>query len=304
MEVVRDLSKWFSKAPTVVTIGNFDGVHLGHQTIVKKVKELSKEYNLKSGVITFNPHPIKFFNNEIKLIMTERKKKKIFEELGIDYFFNLEFNESIANMDPEIFVRELLVKTLKAKFIVIGYDYRFGKKKKGDYELLKLLESRYGYTAFKIPPVKVDEIIVSSTNIRKLLTEGDVDLANRMLGRAFSLEGEVIKGDGYGKLLGYPTANLKVHNELIPAFGIYATKTLIDGKRYQSVTNIGIRPTIVNREEIRVETHIFDFNEEIYGKFIEVEFYKYLRKERKFDKITDLIGQIEKDCKLAKEVLK
>ncbi|MGA1846182.1 bifunctional riboflavin kinase/FAD synthetase [Deferribacter abyssi] len=304
MEVIRDLSKWINRAPTVVTIGNFDGVHLGHQTIVNKVKELSREYNLKSGVITFNPHPIKFFNNDIKLIMTERKKKKIFEELEIDYFFNLEFNESIANMNPEIFVRELLVKTLKAKFIVIGYDYRFGKKKKGDFELLKLLEPRYGYTAFKIPPVKVGDLIVSSTNIRKLLTEGNVDFANRMLGRAFSLEGEVVKGDGYGKLLGYPTANLKVHNELIPAYGIYATKTLIDGKYYKSVTNIGIRPTIVNREEIRVETHIFDFDKEIYGKFIEVEFYRYLRKEKKFNKITDLISQIEKDCKLAKEVLK
>ncbi|MGA1861940.1 bifunctional riboflavin kinase/FAD synthetase [Deferribacter thermophilus] len=303
MEVIKDLSNWKTLSPTVITIGNFDGVHIGHQTIIKKVLTLAKEFNLKSGVVTFSPHPIKFFNKNIKLIMTERKKIEIFEKMGVDYYFNLAFNESIANMDPEIFIREFLVKSLKANFIVVGYDYRFGRKRKGDYELLKMLETKYGFTAFKIPPVKVDDIIVSSSNIRKLLQKGDIELANKMLGRAFSIEGKVVKGDGYGRLLGYPTANLAVENELIPANGIYATKCILNGKIYNSVTNIGIRPTLVNKNEIRVETHIFDFKKDIYNEFIELEFYNYLREEKKFDNINDLIEQIKKDCEKAKEVL-
>ncbi|BAI81404.1 riboflavin biosynthesis regulatory protein RibF [Deferribacter desulfuricans SSM1] len=303
MEVIKDLSKWKIDSSTIITIGNFDGVHLGHQTIIKKVLSLAKEFNLKSGVVTFSPHPIKFFNKDIKLIMTERKKIKIFESLGIDYFFNLTFNESIANMDPEIFIREFLVKSLKASFIVVGYDYRFGRKRKGDYELLKMLETKYGYTAFKIPPVKIDDIIVSSTNIRSLLSKGDVELANKMLGRPFTLEGVVVKGDGYGRLLGYPTANLSVKNELIPANGIYATKTIINNKKYLSVTNIGIRPTLVNKNEVRVETHIFDFDEDIYDNFIEVEFHSYIREEKKFEDVNSLIKQIQKDCEKAKEIL-
>lgn len=303
MEVIKDLSKWKIDSSTVITIGNFDGVHLGHQTIIKKVLTLAKEFNLKSGVVTFSPHPIKFFNKNIKLIMTERKKIEIFEKMGVDYYFNLAFNESIANMDPEIFIREFLVKSLKANFIVVGYDYRFGRKRKGDYELLKMLETKYGYTAFKIPPVKIDDIIVSSTNIRSLLSKGDVELANKMLGRPFTLEGVVVKGDGYGRLLGYPTANLSVKNELIPANGIYATKTIINNKKYLSVTNIGIRPTLVNKNEVRVETHIFDFDEDIYDSFIEVEFHSYIREEKKFEDVNSLIKQIQKDCEKAKEIL-
>lgn len=304
MEIYENLNTFSEKNRTVVTLGNFDGVHIGHKKIIGKVVELSKKYSLPSVVFTFKNHPMNFFGAKIDIIFPESKKISAFEELGVDYLLNLDFDEKFANMNPEVFIREFLSKKLKASYIVVGYDYRFGKKRQGDFELLNLFGSKYGYTPLKIEKVEIDNITVSSTNIRNYLKEGQLCIANRMLGRCFEIEGQVKEGDSIGRLLGYPTANIDFSNYIIPKYGVYITKTVVDGKQYPSLTNVGVRPTIKQNGELKVETYLLDFDRNIYSQQISVKFIKYLRMEMSFPSFDELKAKIDEDIKIAREYFK
>lgn len=286
---------------SVVTIGNFDGLHIGHKKIIDKVVELSKKYNFEPVLFTFNNHPLKYFGTDIELIMPEEKKIDAIFKAGIRHIISVDFTENIANMNPELFVREILVKKLNAKYVVVGYDYRFGRKRKGDFELLKMLSLKYGFNAIKIDKVEIENITVSSSNIRKLIKEGDIPLANKMLGREFEIEGLVKGGDNLGRLIGYPTANIEYGNFIVPKYGVYITKTVVDGIEYPSVTNVGVRPTIKEKDELRVETYILDFDKDIYNKIVSIKFLLYLRGELKFDTFEDLKRKIDEDVKIARE---
>lgn len=304
MKVLKNLSDFCSEKPSVVTVGNFDGIHLGHQKILEKVKTLSQQYSFSSVVFTFEPHPMNFFGADIPTIQTPEQKKKILEDMDLDYLLQINFNERFAGMLPEVFVREVLVKKLMAKFIVVGYDYKFGKRRKGNFSLLEFLSSSYGYTPFKVDRVEYDGLIVSSTNIRSLLKDGKVNTVNKMLGRPFSFEGIVVHGSRIGGLLGYPTANIDIKNEIIPRLGVYASKTVVGGVKYNSVSNIGVRPTVhADANDVCVESFIFSYDEDLYGKQVELELIEFIRDEEKFESFEGLKDVIGDDCEKAKRLL-
>jgi len=304
MKLYRDLETFNTTTDTVITIGNFDGVHIGHQKIIAKVVTLSKKYNFDPVLFTFNNHPMSHFGADIELIMPESKKIELIFDKGIKHLISIDFTDEFASMPAELFVREILVKKLKGRYIVVGYDYRFGKKRQGDFNLLNMLSSKYGYNAIKIDKVEIDNMTVSSTNIRRLIKEGNIELANKMLGREFDMEGVVTDGDNLGKLIGYPTANINYNNYIIPKYGVYITKTFIGQQEYPSLTNVGIRPTIVDKNELRIETYILNFDKDIYGKNVKISFLKYLREEMKFDSFNQLKMKIDEDVKIAKEFFK
>lgn len=304
MRVVREIENYVAKKPCAVVLGNFDGFHLGHKAITDKVLELSAQLDLIPAVVTFEPHPMKYFGKDLKLIMTEESKLKAFAEAGVDTMFVLEFSKKFAEIDPEAFVKEYLVEKLKAKAVVVGYDYHFGKGRSGDYSMLVELGEKYGFEAVQVPKVSCDDgTTVSSTNIRNFLLEGDVKKAGELLGRPYFIEGVVVDGNKVGRTLGFPTANIDFRNELLPKAGIYTSLALLDGVKYQSVTNLGIRPTLDLPHNIKVETHFFDFNRDIYGKELTVELLEYIRPEEKFENLEKLKEAIAKDCDIAKKWL-
>lgn len=301
MQIITDISSYNPKEEFAVTIGNFDGVHIGHQRLIDKLLSVSTENNLKSGILTFNPHPLKYFSNDIKLINTNEQKLKIFDSFNINTAFMMEFNETIAGIDPEIFIREYLIKKLKAKYIIVGYDYHFGKKRKGNFVLLQELSKRYDFTPIRIPRVTRETKTVSSTNIRKYIDNGEMQEAAEMLGRNYSIIGTVIRGDGIASKIGFPTANVHPDNELMPPAGVYATSTTVAGVEYKSVTYFGNRPTFNGMDLYRVETNIFNFSQNLYGEKIEVYIHKKLRGEMKFNGVEALTHQIKLDVDNAKE---
>lgn len=296
MEIIRDLSHFHTDKDMVVSIGNFDGMHMGHGELVRRVVSLARERGLLSAFVTFEPHPLKFFGADIKLLQTTEMKTAEFEKQGADRLFLLKFDESIAGINPEIFVTEYLLKKMRARFIVVGYDYKFGRNRTGSYEFLKALEPKYGFTALRVPKIEVDGITASSTNIRNYLLGGEPEKAASLLGRNYLLSGEVVRGDGLGTKMGFPTANMDVENELIPMNGIYAGLVHIDGKVYKGAVYIGERPTVTGSKTRRVEAHVFDFAGNLYGKTIGTEIIKLIRGDKKFASFEELIKQIDSDC--------
>jgi riboflavin kinase/FMN adenylyltransferase len=238
------------------------------------------------------------------MIMTERAKIRAFEEADVENMFIFTFSRTFAEIDPEVFVREFLVKKLRAAVVIVGYDYHFGRNRSGDFDLLVTLGNKYGFTALRVPKVTCDGETVSSTNIRKFLADGNVEKAGKFLGRPFFVEGEVVKGDGVGRQLGFPTANVDFGNELIPKAGVYVSIARFEGRWLPSATSIGKRPTFNFPEQMKVETYIFDFNESIYGKHMEVDLLHYLREEIKFPSKEALIEAIEQDCLNARNYFK
>lgn len=279
-----------------VSIGNFDGVHLGHAAIVRRVVTLADDRGFDSGLVTFDPHPMKFFGADVKLLQTTEMKIREFEKLGIDKLFLLKFDKTMAGIDPAVFVREFLLKKMKASFIVVGYDYRFGRKRRGSYDFLKVMAEKHGFTPLRVQKVVVDGITASSTNIRQALENGEPEKAAKLLGRNYLIAGTVERGDGLATRIGFPTANINVENELIPANGIYSSIVHIDGERYKGALYIGGRPTVDNAGNKRVEVHIFDFARNLYGERIEVEIINFVRGDRKFESVDGLVEQIKKDC--------
>ena len=290
------------KMPCAVTLGNFDGLHEGHRTLIATAKKYAEEMNMKSVVFTFNPHPMFFFKNRElnKLIMSRHEKVYAVEKLGVDMFIEYPFEE-IASMSPEDFAIEILFKKLNAKVIVVGDNYRFGSKAKGDPALLTKLGEEYGVKVIVENDVYVEGSIVSSTRVRECLVNRDVPTANMLLTEPYFMIGTVVKGKELGRQFGFPTVNLVAdEDKLFPPNGVYATRVEVKGKLYCGVTNVGINPTVNGTFKI-VETFIFDFNEFIYGEEIKISFFKWIRNEKKFNGVEELMAEIAKNTAQVKE---
>jgi riboflavin kinase/FMN adenylyltransferase len=283
----------------VITIGTFDGVHLGHQQIIESLKEEAAKANGESIIITFHPHPRKIVSSVItgvRLINTLDERIELLEKTGIDHLIVVPFTDFFANQGAEEYIRDFLVAKFNPHTIIIGYDHRFGKERSGDYRLMEEKALVYNYQLKEIPEHILDAIKVSSTNIRNAILHSHIDEANKLLGYHFFFEGTVVDGDKIGRSIGYPTANLKCTDEekIVMGDGIYAVYTDVDGKRYMGMMSIGFRPTVNGKKRV-TEVNIFDFNEEIYGKVIRITIEKYLRPEIKFDGLEALTLQLHKD---------
>jgi riboflavin kinase/FMN adenylyltransferase len=291
---------------TIVTIGSFDGVHKGHQTLIDQVINLAQAKQAQSVVITFKPHPRQYLNPQAKmdLLSSVNQKISLLSQYGIDHVMIQAFNAQFAQLSAIEFIEQYLVKYFKPAVIVIGYDHRFGHDRKGDIHLLKQYAKQFGYQIVEINAELINEIEISSTKIRKAITEGDMRLAHDMLDRYYSIEGIVIKGNQLGRTLGFPTANLFIEEEelLIPLKGVYATYTEVDQVLYPSVTSIGYRPTVNASATLQIESHLFDFNNNLYGKHLTIHFVNYLRDELKFDSLEDLVKQMHIDATQARQL--
>ncbi len=287
-----------------VCIGNFDGMHLGHQQLFKAVDAGGDDFKL---FLTFRPHPKKILNDlgaDFKEITPLRQKAKIAKKYGFDAFLALKFSSYLRSLSAEEFVKEILVDSLNAKTIVVGYDWRFGNDREGNLDFLRKLSLKYKFSVIGVEKFLLNNIRVSSSLVRKALNEGNLDLANKFLNRNFSVGFKVVKGDQRGRQLGFPTANMQPKGQLLPAMGVYATKSYVDGLEYRSVSNIGVRPTFEGGKQVVLETHILDNDKiNLYGKCMEVEFVERIRKEKKFNSASELIEQIKLDCSEAKSIL-
>jgi riboflavin kinase/FMN adenylyltransferase len=289
----------------VLTIGNFDGVHIGHMSLFRRVKELAKELKGESIIVTFNPHPIKVIcpGNGPPLITPHEQKLHLIEEAGIDVFIVIEFTREFAQLSAHDFVQNIIHEKIGARAVVVGPDYRFGHKREGDIPLLSQMGEKLDFEVHVVSDLTVNGREVSSSSIRDFVIGGDLDGAREMLGRDYQVTGQVVPGrDRGGRLLGFPTANLKLIDELTPKPGVYATEVFIDGHRHEGATNIGYSPTFMNGI-FSVETHILDFSEDIYGKMIQVRFIERLRDEKTFSGPEELSMQIRKDVEQARRVL-
>ncbi len=281
----------------VVTLGNFDGMHLGHQALLNKLNAMRESLNLPSIVITFEPQPKEFFakRETVPRLMRFCEKWLALKDYNIDYVFCLRFNQALASLSPEAFVKKILIDQLNAKVVIVGDDFRFGAKRAGDYTQLKQLGEKYGFQAIEMPTIMVDNKRVSSTRVREALEAGDLNAAEKLLGRPYRLYGKVGHGDRLGRDLGYPTANVNLHRDLVPLGGIFVIRVYGLGDHpYEGVANVGTRPT-VGGTRILLEAHLFDFNAEIYGHNIQVEFLHKLRDEERYDTLEELVEHIHQD---------
>jgi riboflavin kinase/FMN adenylyltransferase len=287
------------------TIGNFDGVHLGHQKLIARVRDRARILNIPSVVITFDPHPLRVLVDKKTppFITLAEQKLELISKLGVDYVLCLKFTKELAALKPEDFVYKYLVQGLKVKELIIGYDYAFGKGRKGNYELLKKLGEKFGFIVEQLPPVMVDGAVVSSTRIRDLVQAGQVWEARKLLGRFYRVQGRVISGQKRGgPLLGFPTANICLKDELFPKTGVYAVWVEVLGQIKPGVANIGYNPTFGN-DYLSVEAHILDFKQNIYNQDIKVHFVQRLRSEKKFSGLDALKKQIRADIELGRKIL-
>jgi len=296
---------------TVVTIGTFDGIHRGHQKILKKVIDLGNQNNWRTFVITFQPHPRKVISKDynMKLLTTIDEKKELFEYYGIDNLLIINFTKEFSQMSSKEFVKKIICDKIGAKHIVVGYDHKFGKDRGGNEDQLRMLGEKLDFEVTRVNPISIGENVISSTKIRNLLLAGKIKKANEFLGRKYSLKGIVIKGAGRGRSLGYPTANLNVNNpdKLIPLRGVYAVNIIFESVKYLGVMNIGFRPTFNQTTNLILEAHIIGFYQDIYGNELKIEFLERLRDEKKFNSKEELKKQIELDkektINLSKEIL-
>ena len=287
----------------VVTIGNFDGCHLGHQEIFKRVRKHAAALGGSSVVYTFNPHPASVIHdNEPNTIYTLNEKIEAIDSLGMDFMVVVPFTRAFADTHPERFIDEILVSGIKAKGVVVGYDFVFGRRAMGNIPFLKKKGEELGFFVESMPAVIKDGMVVSSTLIRTMIRSGDVGGAARLLSKPYRLPGSVVHGMARGRLLGFPTANIRPDKSLIPSYGVYATNIYLDGKRYAGATNIGDNPTFGD-EGTSIEAFLFDFKGDLYGRQMTIEFIDCLRTEIKFDSKEKLIKQIDKDCRKASEIL-
>ena len=284
----------------VVTIGSFDGVHLGHACVIQHLKEKAAGIDGESVIISFEPHPREVLyprEQKIGILTTLEEKISILEKYGVDHLIILKFTLEFAQQSYTDFVKKILVDKLKIKGLVVGYDHRFGKDRAGNFENLQELANEYGFFLEKEVVFEEDDVNVSSTKIRNALTVGDITTVNRFLGYPYSVTGKVVCGHHLGHQIGFPTANIQVSDErkLLPAIGVYAVKVIIGQEIFNGMLNIGIRPTVSNDGQISCEVYIFDFNRDLYGKTITINFITRIRGERKFDDIKELRAQLQKD---------
>jgi len=295
---VRNISKYKEEYPTVITIGTFDGVHIGHRKILDKIINHAKNTELKSSVLTFFPHPRMVLQKDadIKLLNTIDEKVTILERLGLDILIIHPFTKDFSRLSATAFVRDILVNTLNIKKVIIGYDHRFGRNRNANITDLIAFGNALDFTVDEIPAQEIDDVSVSSTKIRKALEEGDIQTANSYLGYEYMLTGKIVRGKGIGKQLGYPTANLSIaeNYKLIPKNGAYVVKSNLDEKTVYGMMNIGFNPT-VNGTEKSIEINFFDYDADLYEKKIQIDIIARLRDEHKFESVDALKTQLGKD---------
>ncbi len=302
-ETTDDIAKQgIEVKPTCVALGNFDGVHVGHRKLIETAAEKAAEKGLSSAVFTFSNHPKSLIPGAkpVKNIVYPIEKEALIEALGIEYYFNFEFTKDIMTMSPEDFVRVFLHDMVNAREVVCGFNYHFGYKGEGDTKLLRILGAKYGFRVNEVKAVSVDGDVVSSTLIRNTIMAGEMEECARYLGRNYDIAGEVVVGNRLGRTIGFPTSNIMIDETMVtPPNGVYVTYCIYNGVKYPSITNVGIKPTVGTFKK-NMETHIFNFDKELYGKKIKVEFIKKTRDEVKFQSIEELSAQIARDCNDAK----
>lgn len=308
MQVFYDIGDVKKDLNTYLTLGTFDGVHIGHQDILKEVIRRSGNNSGRNFLVTFNPHPRLVLNsnsNKINILTTLEEKLDLLAGYGVENTLVVNFTKEFSQLSSETFIRDYLYGKIGIKDIIIGHDHQFGKDREGNKITLEKIGSDLGFKVDIIGPVSVGGQVISSTKIRHSLINGEMETASKYLGRPYSFQGKVIQGDKRGRTLGFPTANIFVESEkLLPKNGIYAGRILIDGQIFEGVMSIGVRPTFYSTAVLLPEFHIFNFDRDVYGKNVKVEIIKYIREERKYNFIEDLISQIKIDVISAVEILK
>ena len=310
MKIIKNIIQARTIKNAVVTIGTFDGVHLGHQAIFKEMRQKAQEVGGETVVITFYPHPrqvLSIGTERLRFICSQEDKLNKFEEFGIDNVIIIPFTKEFASTSSEVFIKDYILENIRPSVIVVGYDHHFGKNRMGDFEMLTQLGRQYGFQTVQVDAQDVGEVAVSSTKIRNFLWTGNVKAANELLGYPYSVKGTVVVGNKIGRTIGFPTANLDIPNEfmMINNPGVYACYALVEDQRYQAMANTGLRPTIGDRADgdYIVEVNIFDFEGDLYGKTLRVWFIDRIRDEVKFESLEALKIQLEQDRIRARRIL-
>lgn len=313
MQIVRDLNSFFelNKESTeaacvksAVAIGKFDGIHIGHRALLQCIINKKKE-NMRAVVFTFSPSPEEFFRGQLlPAIDTAQEKRDNFAKMGVDILIEYPLTKESAAISPQSFMEDILFNGLNAGYVVSGRDLSFGNKGAGNADMLQAFAAEKDFVYEMIDKVCIDGNEVSSTSVREAVVKGDMEKVCRMLGRRYCVGGEVVHGKALGRTIQMPTINIiPAKEKLLPPSGVYATVTLIDGREYPGVTNIGVKPTVTDEKVVGVETHLFDFDENVYGKYVVTELVSYIRSEKRFASVEDMLTQIKADCVYAKDVL-
>jgi len=307
MEVFNSLSDVKKDKNTVITLGTFDGIHLGHKKIIEGVINKAEKLGARSFLITFDPHPRSVVSKEhtVKLLNTLQEKLEILNGLGIQNLLIIKFTKEFSQLSSEDFFKNYIIDGIGLKEIVIGYDHHFGKGRGGDENTLRDMGKEFDFSVTKVDAVDINGTSVSSTKIRKALVEGNIPVANSFLGRYYSFQGNVVKGDGRGRLLGFPTANIKLkgENKLLPAIGIYAVELILENIKHFGLMSIGKRPTFYNDGQLTTEIYIFDFDKDIYNKEVTVKVIERIRGEEKYSSPEELVTQMKKDKEAGIEIM-
>ena len=302
MKIITDFEKYHGTIqPSVVTIGTFDGVHKGHQAILKQVVDKARITDLPSVLITFWPHPRFVLNpsTNMKLLSTFDEKMRLIEEIGIDYVLKIPFTSDFSALTPLQFVQKILVEKVNTKHLFIGYNHRFGKNQEGDINYLKTTAQKNNFEVYEITRKDIDNVLISSTKIRHFIQHGEVEEAQNLLGRLYEFSGKVVHGNENGRKIGYPTANLVLldKDKLLPKDGVYAIEAIVENKEYKGMLNIGYRPTI-DEKKYTIEAHLFNFKNQIYEKYVTIKLIKFIRHEIKFSTLKALQAQLNNDKKI------
>ncbi len=307
MEVFNSLSEVQKNKNTVITLGTFDGIHLGHKKIIEGVIKKAEKLNARSFLITFNPHPRSIVSkgHSIKLLHTLEEKIDILKDLGIQNLLIIKFTQEFSQLSSEEFVKNYIINGIGLNEIVIGYDHHFGKGRGGDEQTLREMGKEFDFNVTKVDAVNINGTSVSSTKIRNALADGNINMANSFLGRYYSFNGKVIKGDGRGRTLGFPTANIKLNNEnkLLPAIGIYAVELMMTNEKHFGLMSIGKRPTFYNEGQLTTEIYIYDFDRDIYNENVTVKVIERIRGEEKYSSPEELVAQMKKDKEAGVEIM-
>ena len=303
MKLYNNFNIFKNHKKSIILIGNFDGIHLGHQKLFKLASSYKKKFKINIGVLTFEPMPKMFFNQDIKnfRILNINKKNIILKNMGVDFVITKKFDKKFSKIKSDFFIKEILFKKLEAKYIFVSDNFRFGNKREGDVDELIKNEKIYDYKIIKPQPLMLSQKVISSTYIRSLLEKGNLKKTNKLLGKNWSIEGVVQKGRQQGKKIGFPTCNMDIKDQVIAMPGVYAVKVKQknSNKFLKAIANLGYRPTF-NQKKILLEVHIFNFSGNLYNKYLSIEFTKFIRKEKKFKNVNQLKKQIQSDLKVAK----
>lgn len=309
MEIYQSFDDIKHSKNHIVTVGTFDGVHLGHQKILQRLRERAKNLGGRSLIITFQPHPqmvLKKENKEpVKLLTTIEERLQLFEKFEIDEVLVAPFTKEFSETTASDFIEKFLVGKVGLTLILLGHDHLFGKNREGNFELISKLSQKFNFKAERIPPYILEEIVVSSTKIRNALHDNKIELANKLLGYDYFIRGKVVEGDGRGAKLGFPTANIKFDdaNKLVPSNGVFLVYSELSGRRFYGMANIGIRPTFYTDHPKTLEVYYFDLNQNLYGVDLSVHFLKFIRYEQKFDSIDALLHQLNRDKETCLEII-